>query len=126
MGDRANIYLYDSDTAGIYVYTHWNGSEWPQRLAEALEFGKERWSDPQYLARIIVTQVFKDLKGTTGGGVSTRIGDNGHPILCVDLMGEQVAIAKEGDEQDRDKWTGFMSFREFTTTFADQGWDAFR
>jgi hypothetical protein len=41
MGDRANIYLVDNRDAGrgIYLYTHWNGYEWPEKLRQALAAG---------------------------------------------------------------------------------------
>jgi hypothetical protein len=95
MGDRANIYLRDSDdTSGMYLYTHNGGWAWPQRLQEALRFGESRWDDPAYLARIIDSRVFADLvHDTTGGGLSTELADDGnYPVLCVDLIGQRVGL----------------------------------
>lgn len=107
MGDRANIYLIDNDPQhGIYLYTHWGGTELPEDLRLALEFGRERWTDPQYLARIIASRVFEGMNNsTTGGGISTVLCDNEHPIIVVDLRERTVAFAAEGQEHDRSRWS---------------------
>ncbi|HEY2193637.1 MAG TPA: hypothetical protein VGH76_15270 [Actinomycetospora sp.] len=121
MGDRANIYLElptgyapDSPKGGVYLYTHWNGSEWPERLREALAFGANRWTDDQYLARIITSRVFADLvDGEMGGGLSLALGDNSHPIIVVEVADQTVSFADEDDETDRDKRYGRVSFAEY-------------
>jgi hypothetical protein len=125
MGDRANIYLRDSDTtSGMYLYTHDGAQCWPDRLQEALRFGKSRWDDPPYLARIICSQVFADLVlSTTGGGLSTELHDNQYPLLCVDLLGQRVGqcdveIFDDDDERivdphDMSNWLYVVSFQEF-------------
>ena len=61
MGDRRHVVLtYDDKVRGaqeIYLYSHWNGSELPKLVANALIKAKGRWSDETYCARIIVTSV---------------------------------------------------------------------
>ena len=105
MSDRANIYLEmpgeDDQPSGIYLYTHYYGREWPEMLREALEFGRGRWNDEQYLARIIISRVFADLTDSElGGGVSLRIGDNNHPIIVCDLIKREVSFSTNGGERD--------------------------
>jgi len=122
MGDRANIYLVTpksygpkAQVGGIYLYTHWSGYAFPEKLREALEFGKGRWDDDQYLARIITSRVFADLVDSeTGGGIGLTIGDNeiGRPVLVVDLINGTVSFAAEGDE-------GYPSRRYGQKTFAE-------
>lgn len=116
MGDRANMYLIDDDQQhGIYVYTHWSGYAWPEKLRSALAFGDDRWNDSQYLFRIIISRVFVDLVDeTTGGGVSTVIGDNEHPIIVVNMDDLTVSFAQEGLEKNPSRWYGTMSFREYS------------
>jgi hypothetical protein len=117
MGDRANIYLVDTDdpTHGIYLYTHHSGYKWPEQLRLALLAGRGRFGDDQYLARIIVSNVFKDIHDQeTGGGLSTVIGDNGYPITIVDLPNRTVSWATEGGEGDRTAWYGTITFWDFT------------
>lgn len=122
MGDRANIVIYDrrvqSDESqvGIYLYTHWNGSEWPERLRLALDTpaARRRWNDPSYLTRILVANLFEDLGlGETGGGISTVLTDNGHEIIVVDLVREQVSFASPGNEPYIDHWQNTLSFEDF-------------
>lgn len=101
MGDRANIYVIDTEdlTRGIYLYTHYSGYEYPQMLATALEHGKSRWSDSQYLTRIVASSVFSDLHGsTTGAGISTTMGDNSYPIIVLDQVNQRVYFTEEGQE----------------------------
>jgi hypothetical protein len=137
MGDRANIYLRDSDnTSGVYLYTHDGAQSWPDRLQEALRFGRSRWHDPAYLARIITSRVFADLVlETTGGGLGTELGDNQYPLLCVDLLGQRVGLYGYDPElepedltpHDIPSWTSVMSFAAFCESdlanwFSIPGW----
>lgn len=118
MGDRANIYLEmpgkDGQPDGIYLYTHYYGRTWPERLREALEFGRGRWNDDQYLARIITSRVFADLvDDETGGGVSIRLCDNEHLIIVCDLIRREVSFATEGGERDAWARRGHLSFADY-------------
>jgi hypothetical protein len=117
MGDRANIFISeptkDNPKNGMYFYTHWGGNTLLNDLHDALIRGKDRWSDDQYLPRIIFCQMVQDdWESTTGYGLSTRIGDNGHPILVVDTENQMVGITKEGNEPT---CHFSMSFEEFTS-----------
>lgn len=120
VGDRANIFLRmrtslkGDEQGGIYLYTHWGGTEFPETLKEALTFGKGRWDDDQYLARIITSRVFSGLVDSeTGAGLSLVIGDNEYPIICVDVRDQKVGFAPEGDEVNRDAWVDVKSFAEY-------------
>jgi hypothetical protein len=121
MGDRANIYLempkaygQDAERSGVYLYTHWSGSEWPEKLREALEFGKGRWDDDPYLARIITSRVFADLVDSeTGGGLSLVLTDNEYPITVVDLSNQTVSFAPLGGETDSNQRVAVKSFADF-------------
>lgn len=118
MGDRANIYLQtpsnDEKPAGIYLYTHWSGYRWPEALREALVFGKSHWNDPEYLGRIIASQVFSDIHNeTTGGGLSLRIGDNSYPIIVCDIEAQEVSFAEAGSEADDSLRKHHISFTEY-------------
>jgi hypothetical protein len=100
MGDRANIYVKQHDHTGdpkpgIYLYTHWGGTELAATLQEALIRGEERWGDEQYLTRII----FSEMVGTgvdenTGFGITTYPCDNGWPLLVVDSKNRQVSVSE--------------------------------
>jgi hypothetical protein len=124
MGDRANIYVVDrrpaaaddTETIGIYLYTHWNGSDWPELLREALAqpIAQRRWNDPSYLTKIVADFLFKDSRDSeTGCGISTEIGDNSYPITILDVANGTVSFAAEGEEENRNNWQHTMPIPEF-------------
>jgi hypothetical protein len=123
MGDRANIMLVmpksygpKATNGGVYLYTHWAGHDFPEMLRKALDFGRGRWNDDQYLARIIMSQVFEDIHDdTTGGGIGLTIGDNepNRPVLVVNLINNTVSFAAEGDEGHPARRYGQLTFAEY-------------
>lgn len=96
MGDRANIYVKEDAERGVYLYTHWAGTDLPRTLQTALDRGRERWGDTPYLARIVfcemVDRVEKDL---TGYGISTVLCDNEYPIIVLDDTNRRLGLAPE-------------------------------
>lgn len=93
MGDRANIAIkQDNDNEYVWLYSHWGGHGLPARLQDALRRGKDRWADGQYLARIIFQEMVGTDSGTTGYGISTRIGDNEYPVIVVDPNAQTVGV----------------------------------
>lgn len=97
MGERANIKIIDGEYPPVYLYGHWMGDHALEHVRHGLESG--RVGDPSYLARIIFSSMVKsDIDGETGYGISTIIGDNNYPILCVDgNTGEVWLESEEGD-----------------------------
>lgn len=92
MGDRANLHVKNNDQDnGVYLYTHWNGSELPGVLRAALS--KEvRWSDCQYLTRIIFDTMTEGYHGEeTGYGISAFLGDGCHRVLVVNCEKQEVS-----------------------------------
>lgn len=85
MGDRANVLVRENDNdPGVYLYTHWSGSDLPFTLARALS-RKAYWYDSQYLTRIIFCEMIKgDEDGETGFGISSFCGDGEDRVLIVD------------------------------------------
>ena len=102
MGDRGNIQIKDrwSKHDGVYLYSHWGGSELPQTLARALDSpqGRGGWTDSSYLTRVIFCQMLADgrygdkdvLAGETGYGIGDREMDPEHPTLVVDCSEQTV------------------------------------
>lgn len=126
MGDRGNVYITNTATEGytapeflagargIYVYSHWDGSELPTMVRDALKAGKGRWGDDEYLTRIIIDQITKSGRDQeTGYGVGLTMLDNSYPITIVDLGAQRVAWASPGSERAPANWkhvTGFAAF----------------
>lgn len=105
--DRANIFILNDATqgngtlphTGIYLYTHYNGADWPEMLRLALSYGRIVWSDPAYLTRVITSHVFEDLRYQEGGGgISPYLTDNEWPITVVDMKSQTVSWAEAGAE----------------------------
>lgn len=98
MGARSNVYITDSTDAaydhgqrGIYIYSHGSGPELPEKVRDALAFGRGRWDDSTYLTRILIDQITKDARDQeTGYGVGLTSGENSFPMVTVDL-GNQTA-----------------------------------
>ena len=93
MGDRANIVIDDGGSR-VFLYTHGAGFDLPAVLQAALA-RRLRWSDPQYLARIIFQQMLRGDMGETGFGISAVIHDNSYPLLIVDCAKQAVRIEAE-------------------------------
>lgn len=99
MGDRANVAIVQWDNKGfVYLYTHWNGSNLPHVVKNALK-KKLRWSDPSYLARIIFDEMVSDADSPeTGYGIATFPPDNEHSIIVVDSENGVIGFANENCE----------------------------
>jgi len=100
MGDRAQvkIIMYDKDPP-VYLYTHWKGCRIEKLVCNALK-RKQRWDDPEYLARIIFDEMKeKDFNEETGFGIGTSEHEDIHTLITVDGMRKIVDI-KKYDEPD--------------------------
>jgi hypothetical protein len=95
MGDRGNIVvLMDTESAPVYLYTHWGGTELPEVVSAALA-KRWRWNDPAYLARILFDQLTENVHGQeTGFGISTSPCDNEHDYIVVDPLKQEVRVIK--------------------------------
>lgn len=114
MGDRASVMVREVAGGTIWLYTHWNGPVWPERLRVALGKCRDQWTYEPYLTRWLATSMFADLDGTTGGGISTERGDNDEcPVIVVDVASQLVSFASEGSELDPGAWYGGHSFRAY-------------
>lgn len=98
MGDRANVYIHEGDRPGVYLYTHWDGTELPKIVRESLMTPRatRRSTDIAYLTRIVFEDMIKnDLGSETGYGVSADVGDGEDRIVDIDVdyrVGFQVTL----------------------------------
>jgi hypothetical protein len=93
MGDRANVLMKEDESdSGVYLYTHWAGSNLSSLLQEALQ-KHWRWDDCPYLTRIVFDTMSEGKQGQeTGYGISTRLGDGDNRILVVNCSTHTVSI----------------------------------
>jgi hypothetical protein len=83
---RRNIRLNYGGPERIYLYTHWGAKPLEHTLRDALVRGRSRWSDPEYLARIIFSEMIKGaVLDTTGYGLAPYAMDEQYPTIEVDL-----------------------------------------
>lgn len=101
MGDRGQIKV-----GGVYLYTHYGGSELKQTLQEALK-RKQRWQDEEYLTRIIFSEMIKnEVMEETGYGIGTKMHfDLNSDLIEVDVANQKVKLGSK-----------VYSFEKFTTT----------
>jgi hypothetical protein len=118
MGDRGNIVIKqnqyeDKPFQGVFLYSHWDGSDLPWTLQRALQ-RKARWNDVPYLARIIFCEMIGNDTGETGYGISTSMCDNEHPLLIVDCEKQSIGLASpESPDKIREPKT-FNQFIEMS------------
>ncbi len=95
MGNRANILVKEDESdGGVYLYTHSGADELPTDLQNAL-IKQERWSDCQYLTRIIFDTMTQGMQGSgIGFGISSLCGDGSNRILEVNV--DKNSVSYEG------------------------------
>lgn len=105
MGDRANVYIHEDERPGVYLYTHWDGTELPNLVKEALltDRAKRRINDAQYLTRILIEEVIAragDYGSELGWGVSAEIGDGDDRIVDVNVGYSETTVTLKGYESE--------------------------
>ena len=95
MGQRSNIEIKFASQPSIYIYSHWGGgwgnqSDLRLRLYRALD-RRQRWSDEQYLAAIIMREVLRGrLDEETGVGLAPYPGEEEYVTTTVDMSARTV------------------------------------
>ena len=93
MGDRANVGIRSCGEE-VWLYTHWLGSDLPEIVAAALDKGRDRWDQAEYLARIVFQAMLGEDKGNTGFGIWTSPPDNEHDLIVLDVDAQLVLTFK--------------------------------
>ncbi len=121
MGDRRNVYVAENDEHGVYLYTHWDGWQLPHIVAQALDRGRDRWDDAQYLARIIFCQMLDgDTDSSTGYGITARLWDHSSdPTIIVDCGRHHIRFSSAGDEKVIDATTLTFPFADFIDAYLE-------
>ncbi len=106
MGNRGEIYVHEGDKPGVYLCTHYEGSNLPHIVQRALisREGRGRWDDAPYLTRIIFEQLIRGYERQEAGfGISAQRSEG--PVVDVDVAAQEVTL---------DDGVG-RSFAEFST-----------
>ncbi len=111
MGDRGNVFVKEAD---VFLYGHWSGYSLAITVREALKRGRDRWSDSQYLSRIVFAEMTRgDVDGTTGFGISHTLGDNERPIIVLDTQAQTIAATIGRRDADVEQARDPMSFAKY-------------
>ena len=116
MGDRAQVHIvanknkqYNHD---VWLYTHWRGTGLPETVAYAISRG-ERWTDAEYLTRIIFSEMIKEeVDSELGYGIGNHQHGDVYRVITVDVDEQEVTI---------DGWSEVPD----TYSFAEFGENAF-
>lgn len=109
MGDRGQVYIEDEK---VYLYTHWEAKKLPKIVGNALA-RKQRWDDPEYLARIIFNEMTKnDIKGELGFGIGTIKHEDIWRLITVNCENQIVRV------DDNNKLGQENTFQKFVTHWA--------
>ena len=97
MGDRANFGFKQSNDTTIFLYGHWAGHGMLERLANAVEAARPRWTDESYATRIAISQMIGNgWSSETGWGLQVNeIADNEHKIPVIDWKGRTFSLHEE-------------------------------
>jgi hypothetical protein len=73
MGDRFTYGFVNPGGDVLYLYSHWGGSDWNERLSDAMRKAGARPDDAYYANRIMVSQIIgEDWDKTHGYGFSVN------------------------------------------------------
>ena len=118
MGCRGQVRIKDSYGNSVFLYTHWGACELKEDVALALA-RRKRWTDSEYLTRII----FDQMKGNDLGHLSFGIGTTEHgdieQLITIDCENKQISWWKihtweedQDEEEDSEGWE-CCSFEEY-------------
>jgi hypothetical protein len=121
MNFKGNICIKERFGGRVYLYTHKRGLETFAILRAALTRGKSKWTDEQYLSRVIFCDLVNgtDLDKTGDFGISSFLGDNELPIFVLDIVNQRVML-EEGRCLATCPCVGQVwTFKEFTMLTED-------
>jgi hypothetical protein len=97
MGDRGQVRLVSEGKPDIYLYSHWGASDLPTVVAKALDRGRPRWGDDEYLNRIIFNEMTRGLEfEETGFGIGTSLHGDVWRVVSIDHDNKQIAVIDDG------------------------------
>lgn len=103
MGDRGQVQIVLDKTHSVYLYTHWGAHDLIETVHKAIKRGVSRYTDVEYLARIIFNEITADDEmGLTGAGIEvTKHGDVWR-VITVDPEADIITII----DYDKLIWKG--------------------
>jgi len=107
MGDRGQVLILPDK---VYLYTHCTAYNLPKTVQEALNHNW-RWTDSEYLARIIFdTMVGNDQGNETGFGIGSQLHTDVYRLVTVDCQNQTVKV-EQVNYEPKIEYEG--SFKDF-------------
>lgn len=106
MGARAQVKIEDE---GVFLYTHWGSGEIEDDVRKALQ-RRQRWTDPEYLARIIFSQMTKGQEeGETGFGIGTSQHGDIDVLITLNCSTQTIKVQDIWEKTEEEyTFTGFI------------------
>ena len=109
MGNQGNIVIEQEDGRRVFYYTNPDGRQLPEMLANALNGGRDAWSDATELARSILCDMVKEEEfGLKGYGINIYIEDSVHNSWII-----HPSTGRVTEETREGKVVASWSFEEF-------------
>ena len=119
MGDRSNIVIEQAGER-IWLYGHWMGAKSIGHAAHGLR--SDRVHDAPYLARIVFSSMIRgNIDSDLNYGISTRMVDNQHPIIVLDVGRTTTSVRLE--DSDGKQISRTLTPEEFLELAAASSWD---
>lgn len=121
MGDRGQVRLISKGQPDIYLYTHWGADRLPKTVAEALDRGRGRWGDDEYLNRIIFSEMIQgEVLEDTGFGIGTGLHGDVWRVVEVCHQDQTVRVLNKeypNDDYNQPTWVTVLwqPFDEFVS-----------
>lgn len=102
MGDRSQVAIKqptsNSPQGRVYLYSHWGGAEIYGDVQRALVRAPDRHEDPEYLTRVIFSEMGAAVvDSTTGYGIGLEKHDDiEHPLIVLDCEKKIVSFEQGG------------------------------
>ena len=97
MGDRAQVHIADT---GVWLYAHWNAYNLIETVQRALA-KRWRWTDPEYLARIVFCEMCREEPlAELGYGIGRGQHGDVHRVVEIECKEQTVTIING----DSDAW----------------------
>jgi len=107
MGARTQVFIKDT---GVYLYSHWGSGNILKTVKKALA-RKQRWSDPEYLARIVFETMIGNNSGSAVGfGVGTTMHSDIDNLVTIDCKRQVVSYSVNGKPAAGSEFIDFNDF----------------
>ena len=108
MGDRGQVKIICEGSPDLYLYTHWGAESLPAVVASALDRGRGRWDDEEYLNRIVFSEMIQGyVMEETGFGIGFHEHGDVWRVVEINQSNKTAAVREinyDAVDLDDDDW----------------------